>query len=186
MPAAAEGAKPHSAPIASMQLANIERKKKLSQLVADRYDVYNDPYLVRHRTGVFECKLCTTTHPTIDNFQMHTQARTHQTNLRRRAHLKALESGGMRAVAKKPVQKRRWQKVETPGYQVVKLFDDRTGQSGLLFRLHFPKIKQGERARHRFLSTFEQSKEPYNANYQYIVFAAEPYEIGTVLTHFLF
>jgi splicing factor 3A subunit 2 len=39
-----------------------------------------------------------------------------------------------------------------------------------------PEIKEGERPRKRFMSSFEQNREIVNRSIQYLLVAAEPYE----------
>ncbi|KAJ1966778.1 CWF complex protein sap62 [Dimargaris xerosporica] len=47
---------------------------------------------------------------------------------------------------------------------------------GLLFQLQYPEIGIDIRPRHRFMSSFEQRVEEPDKHYQYVLFAAEPYE----------
>lgn len=50
-----------------------------------------------------------------------------------------------------------------------------TKQKCLTFLIDFP-LSEDIQPRHRFMSVYEQKIEPINKNYQYIVFACEPYE----------
>jgi len=59
---------------------------------------------------------------------------------------------------------------------VVKQKDRATGQRCLLFQISYPQIEEGLRPRFRVMSSFEQRVEPVNEKFQYILFAAEPYE----------
>ena len=43
-------------------------------------------------------------------------------------------------------------------------------------QVEYPEIEEGVRPRHRVMSSYEQRKEPTDRRYQYILFAAEPYE----------
>lgn len=43
-------------------------------------------------------------------------------------------------------------------------------------QIEYPEIEGGTRPRHRFMSAYEQRVEPWDKKYQYILFAAEPYE----------
>lgn len=60
-------------------------------------------------------------------------------------------------------------KIGSPGYQVTKVKDPITGQLGLLFQVHYPKIASNVRPRHRFMSSFEQSVEAASREHQYLV-----------------
>ena len=42
--------------------------------------------------------------------------------------------------------------------------------------IEYQEIEQGEKPRHRFMSEIEQKKEATDWSYQYLLFAAEPYE----------
>merc|ERR1719266_3198435 len=74
------------------------------------------------------------------------------------------------------VKPRKTQKIGTPGYKVVKQRDPDTNQLSLLFRIHYPEIEKDLQPRHRFMSSYEQNVEVMDKNYQYLLFAAEPYD----------
>lgn len=44
-------------------------------------------------------------------------------------------------------------------------------------QVEYPEIEEAAKPRHRFMSAFEQKKEPCDRKYQYLLFAAEPYEV---------
>jgi len=75
------------------------------------------------------------------------------------------------------VPKRNIIKIGRPGYKVTKICDPATRQLGLFFQVQYPEIKTGVVPRHRFMSAYEQKIEPPNRAYQYLLIAAEPYEI---------
>ena len=50
-----------------------------------------------------------------------------------------------------------------------------SGQLSLLFQIDYPEIEDVTQPRHRFMSAYEQKVEAPDKNYQYILFAAEPY-----------
>jgi hypothetical protein len=60
---------------------------------------------------------------------------------------------------------------------VTKQFDKATKQRSLLFQIEYPEIEDGVAPRHRFMSAFEQKVEAWDKKYQYLLFAAEPYEV---------
>ncbi|KDO43936.1 hypothetical protein CISIN_1g019781mg [Citrus sinensis] len=68
-------------------------------------------------------------------------------------------------------------KIGRPGYRVTKQFDPETKQRSLLFQIEYPEIEDLSKPRHRFMSSFEQRVQPFDKRYQYLMFAAEPYEI---------
>jgi len=45
-----------------------------------------------------------------------------------------------------------------------------------MVQVHLPQIKSDVIPRRRFMSAWEQKREPPNKNYQYLIVAAEPYE----------
>ena len=59
---------------------------------------------------------------------------------------------------------------------VTKQRDADTGQHSLFFQIDYPEIAEGVRPRHRFMSAYEQRVEPPDRSWQYLLFAAEPYE----------
>ena len=54
--------------------------------------------------------------------------------------------------------------------------------------MDYPEIVDGVMPRHRFMSAYEQRVEPPDRQWQYLLFAAEPYEtiafkVGELLMH---
>lgn len=43
-------------------------------------------------------------------------------------------------------------------------------------QIDYPEIAEGVRPKHRFMSAYEQRLEPPDRQWQYLLFAAEPYE----------
>lgn len=173
------GAKTGGGGVASKEHENLARKERLRQLAMDTVDLKNDPYFMRNHLGTYECKLCLTLHGNEGNYLAHAQGRRHQGNLRRRA---ALESKKEAARPRAPIAAtaraimRRRMKIGRPGYQITKQRDPMTKQFSLLFQVRYPEITAGLQPRHRFMSAFEQKKETPDRIYQYLLFAAEPYE----------
>ena len=42
-------------------------------------------------------------------------------------------------------------------------------------QIEYPEIEEGVKPRHRVMSSYEQRKEPWSRDWQYLLFAAEPY-----------
>jgi splicing factor 3A subunit 2 len=58
----------------------------------------------------------------------------------------------------------------------MKYKDAATGARALRFELEYPEIEEGLQPRHRFMSAYEQKVEAPDRNWQYLLFAASPYE----------
>ena len=67
-------------------------------------------------------------------------------------------------------------KIGRPGYKVTKQRCPDTKQQSLLFQIDYPEIMENLTPRHRFMSAYEQRIEPPDKKFQYLLFAAEPYE----------
>lgn len=67
-------------------------------------------------------------------------------------------------------------RIGRPGYKVTKSRDLPSRQRVLTFELEYPEAEQGVQPRHRIMSAFEQKLEAPDRNYQYLLFACEPYE----------
>jgi len=67
-------------------------------------------------------------------------------------------------------------KIGRPGYRVTKQRNPENGQQSLLFQIDYPEISDNVVPRHRFMSAYEQKIEPPDRKWQYLLFAAEPYE----------
>lgn len=60
--------------------------------------------------------------------------------------------------------------------KVTKERDTASGQQALLFQIDYPEINDAITPRHRFMSSYEQKIQPPDKRWQYLLFAAEPYE----------
>mmetsp|Transcript_32807 Transcript_32807/g.82335 ORF Transcript_32807/g.82335 Transcript_32807/m.82335 type:complete len:223 (-) Transcript_32807:240-908(-) len=172
------GSKVGSGGVASEQQANIDRRERLRQLALETIDLQKDPYFMKNHLGSYECKLCLTLHTNEGNYLAHTQGKRHQTNLAKRAAKEAKDNPtpGLSTAARKTLVKKKTVKIGRPGYRVSKQIDEVTGQRSLLFQIDYPDIVDDLQPRHRFMSTYEQKIETPDRNFQYILFAAEPYE----------
>ncbi|KAH8080638.1 hypothetical protein HD553DRAFT_117027 [Filobasidium floriforme] len=166
--------------LAGASETNVDRRERLRKLALETIDLAKDPYILRTHLGTLECRLCLTLHTNEGSYLAHTQGKKHQTNLARRA---AKENKEQQLMIQTPfgggpegIKKKQFIKIGRPGYKVTKVRDPQTARLGLLFQVMLPEIKEGERPRKRFMSSFEQRKEVVNRSIQYLLVAAEPYE----------
>ncbi|OIT31917.1 hypothetical protein A4A49_13728 [Nicotiana attenuata] len=171
------GSKPGSGGAASAQNEAIDRRERLRRLALETIDLAKDPYFMRNHLGSYECKLCLTLHNNEGNYLAHTQGKRHQTNLAKRAAREAKDAPAQPQPHKRKVALKRNVKIGRPGYRVTKQFDPETKQRSLLFQIEYPEIEDNTKPRHRFMSSFEQKVQPFDKRYQFLLFAAEPYEI---------
>ncbi|KAJ4822665.1 hypothetical protein Tsubulata_039462 [Turnera subulata] len=195
------GSKPGSGGAASAQNEAIDRRERLRRLALETIDLAKDPYFMRNHLGSYECKLCLTLHNNEGNYLAHTQGKRHQTNLAKRAAREAKDAAPQPQPNKRKVNIRKtgnlpsplspklffyfclsrvfssFFKIGRPGYRVTKQFDPETKQRSLLFQIEYPEIEDNTKPRHRFMSSYEQKLHSHDKNYQYLLFAAEPYEI---------
>lgn len=75
----------------------------------------------------------------------------------------------MIAPAQQNVHKKVFLKIGRPGYRVTKVRDRDTGKEGMMVQVHLPQIKGDVIPRRRFMSAWEQRKEPPNKAYQYLI-----------------
>lgn len=161
---------------ASYSESNRDRRERLAALAAETIDLQKDPYFMRNHLGTYECKLCLTLHNNEASYLAHTQGKKHQSNLARRAAKEAKDTPIQPAPEKARVDIKKFVKIGRPGYRVTKQRDPESGQQSLLFEIDFPEIADGIMPRHRFMSAYEQKIEPPDRKWQYLLFAAEPYE----------
>ncbi|KAF2355509.1 SF3A2 domain [Trinorchestia longiramus] len=161
---------------ASWSESNKDRRERLRQLALETIDLNKDPYFMKNHLGSYECKLCLTLHNNEGSYLAHTQGKKHQTNLARRAAKEAKEAPSQPAPEKARVELKKFVKIGRPGYRVTKQRDPENGQQSLLFQVDYPEIGEGIAPRHRFMSAYEQKVEPPDRKWQYLLFAAEPYE----------
>ena len=181
--------------VSSSQNSERERKERLKQLALESIDLAKDPYLMRNHLGTYECKLCLTLHTNEANYLAHTQGKKHQQGLAKRAHMEKIraerEEQQQQNLKRPPSQygplgggsaeqqqlKKSIIKIGRPAYQVFKSRDVDTDQRCLTFELTYKDINDDLRPRHRFMSAYEQKVDvPPDRRYQYVLFAAEPYE----------
>ncbi|GFS39278.1 splicing factor 3A subunit 2 [Nephila pilipes] len=170
------GGKTGTGGVASWSETNRDRRERLRQLALETIDLNKDPYFMKNHLGSYECKLCLTLHNNEGSYLAHTQGKKHQANLARRAAKEAKESPQQPAPAKPRVDIKKFVKIGRPGYRVTKQRDRESGQQSLLFQIDYPEIGEGIAPRHRFMSAYEQKVEPPDRRWQYLLFAAEPYE----------
>ncbi|KAJ2778242.1 CWF complex protein sap62 [Coemansia javaensis] len=172
------GSKPGAGGLMSYSESNVARRERLRKLALETIDIEKDPYFMRNHLGSYECKLCLTLHTNEGSYLAHTQGKKHQTNLARRAARDARDSEAapVRASAAAPRVRRTVVKIGRPGYKVTKIRDPQSRQFGLLFEITYPEVTDETKPRHRFMSAYEQRVEPPNSQYQYLLFAADPYE----------
>jgi splicing factor 3A subunit 2 len=115
-----------------------------------------------------------TLHTNEGSYLAHTQGKKHQTNLARRAARDAKDTQLMIAPAQSNVQRKVFLKIGRPGYRVTKVRDGDTGKEGMMVQVHLPQIKDGVVPRRRFMSAWEQKREPPNKAYQYLIVRPSP------------
>eukprot|EP00026_Physarum_polycephalum_P015823 Phypoly_transcript_16600.p1 GENE.Phypoly_transcript_16600~~Phypoly_transcript_16600.p1 ORF type:complete len:261 (+),score=34.86 Phypoly_transcript_16600:41-784(+) len=172
------GAKAGGGGVASATNANVDRRERLRQLALETIDITKDPYFMRNHLGSYECKLCLTLHNNEGNYLAHTQGKRHQTNLARRAARDAKDAPSLPLFGgqQRKITPLKTVKIGRPGYRVTKQRDPETAQLSLLFQIDYPEIEEGLQPRHRFMSAYEQKIDQPDKNYQYLLFAAAPYE----------
>lgn len=170
------GGKTGGGGVASWSETNRDRRERLRQLALETIDLNKDPYFMKNHLGSYECKLCLTLHNNEGSYLAHTQGKKHQANLARRAAKEAKEAPTMLAPEKPRVEPKKFVKIGRPGYRVTKQRCPDSGQQSLLFQIDYPEITDNIVPRHRFMSAYEQKIEPPDRKWQYLLFAAEPYE----------
>lgn len=171
------GGKTGSGGVASASETNRDRRERLRQLALETIDIFKDPYFIKNHLGTFECKLCLTLHNNEGSYLAHTQGKKHQANLARRAAKELADApSAPMSSAKQNVDIKKFVKIGRPGYKVTKQRCPDTKQQSLLFQIDYPEIADGTIPRHRFMSAYEQHIEPPDKKWQYLLFAAEPYE----------
>lgn len=167
--------------MATKSEAERQRQQRLKTLALETINIDADPYHQKTSTGAVECRLCQTMHQSISNYLAHTQGKRHQMNLTRRdqqsrkIHPSTAATTTNKQTGPK-IEVKKFVAIGKPGYKVTKIRDPVSKQTGMLFQIKYPEIGTGVVPLHRFMSTYEQNKEPYDPNFRYLVIAAEPYE----------
>ena len=190
--------KPGSGGLSGFEASNVARRDRLRSLALEVVDIANDPYCLKNHLGSYECRLCLTLHPNEGNYLAHTQGRKHQTNLAKREKKLSQtnfptnnnsmnnninnNSNNFNNKNNQKITSTNFRpaipRIGFPSYRVIKQFDSVNETFSLLFCLEFPLILGGLQPRHRFMSTFEQRRDPRDPNFQYLLFSADPYNIA--------
>ena len=161
--------------VANEFLENVDRRERLRRLAMETIDLNKDPYFFRNNIGSYECRLCLTIHINEASYLAHTQGKKHQTNLNKRLLIeqKNLEKKNEFEIENQ-VEYKNFIKIGQTGYKVTKMKNE-LGKN-ILFEIYYPNIEKDVVPRYRLMSSFEQRVEIPDEKYQYIIFAAEPYE----------
>mmetsp|Transcript_44924 Transcript_44924/g.43493 ORF Transcript_44924/g.43493 Transcript_44924/m.43493 type:complete len:126 (+) Transcript_44924:322-699(+) len=73
-------------------------------------------------------------------------------------------------------KKKQGVKIGMPGYKVTKQKDPETSQKSLLFEIDYQDINTKIQPRYRIMSSYEQKVQVPDDKYQFLLFAADPYE----------
>lgn len=149
---------------------NVDRRERLRLLALEVTDLNNDKYMMRNSIGLYECKLCGSTHNREGDYLAHTQGKKHQTNLLKRS----LKTNG--PLLSNTNKKDTTSIIGRPGYKLTKQKDSSSNEYSLLIEVNFSEISKDIIPNFRIVSTFEQKVEERDTNFQYIVIAADPYE----------
>lgn len=76
------------------------------------------------------------------------------------------------------IQRKIFLKIGRPGYRVTKVRDPETLKEGMRVQVHLPQIKQDVVPRRRFMSAWEQKREPPNRAYQYLIVRCVLHSLG--------
>ena len=131
---------------------------------------------MRNHVGQYECRLCLTVHKNEGNYLAHTQGKRHQQNLAKRALQEAAEREAAPVPHRRTTVRKSSAVIGRPAYRVTKMYNPDKDTRALLFQIEYPEILEDEVPRYRVLSAIEQKKESTDWRYQWVVFAAEPYE----------
>ena len=171
------GSKAGSGGQQSAAQANADRRERQTQLALETIDLEKDPYIMKNHIGKYECKLCFTLHNTIGNYMAHTQGRRHKYNLQKRIQREKQNDPSFKSgIQKQEKMFKKTLKIGRPGYTVSKKINPETKQKSLIFVVMYPEIEKEIQPRYRIMSAYEQKNEPPNPKYQYLLFAADPYE----------
>jgi splicing factor 3A subunit 2 len=161
--------------VAGWSEANVDRRERLRRLAMETIDLNKDPYFMKNHLGSYECRLCLTLHTNEGSYLAHTQGKKHKANLARR-HAKETTGSSVLPQQAKKAEKKRIPKIGRPGYKITKLKDSDTNQRSILFEIEYPEILKDVIPRYRVMSAFQQKIEIPDEKYQYVIFAADPYE----------
>ena len=168
--------------VASFSQMNQDRRERLCRLAMETLDLSKDPYFMKNNIGSYECRLCLTIHTNEGSYLAHTQGKKHQTNLAKRQLKDQMLQSKMNNqnqnsnITQNNFPISTYTKIGVPGYKITKMKDASTLQQSILFEIEYTHIIEGIVPRYRVMSAFEQKVELPDDKYQYVIFAAEPYE----------
>lgn len=140
-----------------------------------------DPNMHLHSSGSVECKLCLSVHANTTAYLSHAQGNLHKKNIAKYTSASSHSpgegpkhhpqpGGGKPKPGKNPPPPRA---PRLPRYNVIKLRDPKSNKLGIRAEFQFDKLNVSPK--YRLMSSYEQSVEEVNSQYQYLVVAGEPY-----------
>ncbi|KAG9392020.1 putative splicing factor 3a subunit 2 [Carpediemonas membranifera] len=155
--------------------ARLQREKKALMEEALQEEVAKDPYVSKNQFGQYECKLCMSVHSTIADYTVHRELRKHKVNIARFEKMKAGNTIDNGPLYVRPKPQRTVPSIGQPSYWVTRQRDLQNRPS-IKVEVHYPEILDGIVPRWRAISWFEQKVEVPDSNWQFIAFAAQPYD----------
>lgn len=159
-------------------LEKLQRDKRLKELNPTNNDLEND-YVFHNQYGLLECRLCRLHFKTTASYLAHASSKTHQLNIHRRntmlAKKQALAAGVKVGAQPKSNVVVEAPKMGNPEFKVYNKKVEGVENYKILFEIYYPEIKKHTQPKFRIVSTYEQSVEPPNPEFQYLVVAAIPY-----------
>lgn len=175
------GARTGRGGIASSQLIKESKLRQRQNILEESFDITKDPFAFKNQIGLIECRLCITTHPSSANYFTHSLAKKHQNNLKKYQILKQQNN----SLTSPEIEVQRIQREILTSRRDLGLpeFILRVNRhpvnysEGVFLEVKVPDIETGKKPSYRFVSSFEQSVEEVDHNYQYFVVAAPGYEL---------
>eukprot|EP00768_Dysnectes_brevis_P005800 gnl/Dysnectes_brevis/4344_a5789_702.p1 GENE.gnl/Dysnectes_brevis/4344_a5789_702~~gnl/Dysnectes_brevis/4344_a5789_702.p1 ORF type:complete len:223 (+),score=19.70 gnl/Dysnectes_brevis/4344_a5789_702:90-758(+) len=177
------GAKTGGGGIASATTTELHRKHRLEELVSleEKYQLKSDPFFFKNRQGQYECKICYTSHRTIESYLTHRVGKKHIQSVKKYMSKQNKQKRPAKAPTHQAQQPRKFLKIGKPAFRLSEVRSPQTSsisisKCGILFELELPRIREGVDPVWRIVSSFEQRVEAPDPSLQFLVVAAEPYE----------
>lgn len=152
----------------------MKRAKEQRQALEVPDTILTDPFLTTNYLGHYECRLCRTRHTTLGSYGTHIQSKRHQSALQRvQPTTEPIQQEVQRPpnTASISIQKQ----YGVPQWRVRLVLHPLTGQKGLLIELSTPQLAV-PKPTYRLMSALDQTVEPVNMEYQYVVISCYPYQ----------
>merc|ERR1711998_157300 len=158
----------------------IKKKEILKKIAIETINLKNDPFYLKFSETKIKCKLCLTNHKSDSSYLAHTQGKRHSNNIRIRFNSNVFK------ISNNNISANDLSKNESlPTLKIIKAFIKTTTQKCIQILICFLELLENSKPDFRVMTTFEQSVESVDINYQFLLISKKDFKtVGLKVPNF--